>query len=368
MSRSTGGETSATGVFLPPDLLVVVVAFVLTTCAVFVPPLARTVIRPALGLVFVGFVPGYVAVAILFPGHHPEEAAEGAGARPHGLGSIARIVFSFGSSLAIVTLVGLALGATSAGIRPETLWVVLTALLVLGVPVAAYRRRDVPAERRVGMAFIRRLRRGLDGAIRPERSGETVLNVVLVVVVLISSGAVVYAGTPQGGEITGFALLSEDDGEFVASEYPSTLRRGEPRGFSVRVNNQEGERVNYTVVVLLREFGPDNDTTVATSELDRFRGTVDDNETWRLDHTVVPDRTGDDLQLQYLLYRGETPARPSVDGAYRELHIWVDVTERNGTDRGPSRLADAPVAGAYSSGHARWPDVRARDTRRSDDR
>jgi uncharacterized membrane protein len=367
VSRITGGETS-TKVFFPPDLLVVVAAFVLTTCAVFVPPLARTVIRPALGLVFVGFVPGYVAVAILFPEHHPEESTVAAGSGPRGLGWIARIVFSFGSSLAIVTLVGLALGATSAGIGPGTLWAVLTVLLVLGVPLAVYRRWGVPPERRVGGSVRRRLGRGVDGAVSPESSGEAVLNVVLVVGLVISSGAIVHAGTPQNGEITGFALLSEDDGEFVASEYPSTLRRGEPRAFSVRINNQEGERVTYTVVVVLREFGPDGDTAVATSELDRFRETVDDNETWRLDHTVVPDRTGDDLQLQYLLYRGEAPARPSVDGAYRELHIWVDVTERNGTDRRRSVLADAPVAGCYSSGYAHGPEVRARDTRRSEDR
>lgn len=367
MSRITGGETSAK-VFFPPDLLVVVAAFVLTTCAVFVPPLARTVIRPALGLVFVGFVPGYVAVAILFPEHHPEESTVAAGSGPRGLGWIARIVFSFGSSLAIVTLVGLALGATSAGIGPGTLWAVLTVLLVLGVPLAVYRRWGVPPERRVGASVRRRLGRGVDGAVSPESSGEAVLNVVLVVGLVISSGAIVHAGTPQNGEITGFALLSEDDGEFVASEYPSTLRRGEPRAFSVRINNQEGERVTYTVVVVLREFGPDGDTAVATSELDRFRETVDDNETWRLDHTVVPDRTGDDLQLQYLLYRGEAPARPSVDGAYRELHIWVDVTERNGTDRRRSELAGAPVAGYYSSGYTHGPEVRARGTRRTEGR
>jgi hypothetical protein len=114
--------------------------------------------------------------------------------------------------------------------------------------------------------------------------------------------------------------------------------------------------------VVLREFGPDGDTAVATSELDRFRATVDDNETWRLDHTVVPDRTGDDLQLQYLLYRGEAPARPSVDRAYRELHIWVDVTERSGTDRRRSGLAGAPGAGRYSRGFAHAPEVSVRDT------
>ena len=330
MPGTTGENTSRTGSVLPLDLLVVVAVYVLAGVTVFVPALARAPVRPVFGFVFAVFVPGYVLVAILFPRHRPEEGrtAPSTSPQPRGLGPVARVVFSFGASLAVVTLVGLALGATALGIRPVTLFVALSALVVPGVALAAYRRRDLPADQRVGAWLARGLGRGFDGVVSPETTRDAVLNVVLVAVVLVSSAVVVYGGPPQGGEITEFALLSQgEDGEFGAREYPSTLQRGEPRNFSVRVGNHEGKRVSYTVVLLLRELGPENSTVVATSKLDRFRKTVEDNETWRLDHSVVPDRAGENLQLQYLLYKGETPERPSLEGAYRELHLWVDVTE-----------------------------------------
>jgi uncharacterized membrane protein len=40
--------------------------------------------------------------------------------------------------------------------------------------------------------------------------------------------------------------------------------------------------------------------------------------------------TGEELRLTFLLYRGaasEVPASPDPDGAYRSVHLWIDVTE-----------------------------------------
>ena len=327
---SGGANTSGSQSALPLDLVVVLAVYVLAAVAIFIPALSRTPLRPVFGFVFAVFVPGYVLVAVLFPRHRPKQrgTAPSTGPQSGGLGWVARVVFSFGASLAVVTLVGLGLGATAAGIRPVTLFVTLSGLVVPGVALAVYRRRDVPANRRVDRSLARGLERGLGGVFSPKTTRDAVMNVVLLAVILSSSAVVIYGGPPQGGQTTEFALLSQgEDGEFSAREYPSTLQRGEPREFSARVGNHEGTRVNYTVVVLLRELGPDNRTVVATSELDRFQRTVGNNETWRLDHSVVPDRTGRTLQLQYLLYKGTTPDPPSPQLAYRELHLWVNVTE-----------------------------------------
>ncbi len=40
--------------------------------------------------------------------------------------------------------------------------------------------------------------------------------------------------------------------------------------------------------------------------------------------------TGEEIRLTFLLYRGaasEVPASPDPDGAYRSVHLWIDVTE-----------------------------------------
>jgi uncharacterized membrane protein len=43
------------------------------------------------------------------------------------------------------------------------------------------------------------------------------------------------------------------------------------------------------------------------------------------DVLAVP-RDGERLRLIYLLYRGDAPAAPSTATAYREVHLWVNVT------------------------------------------
>jgi uncharacterized membrane protein len=70
-----------------------------------------------------------------------------------------------------------------------------------------------------------------------------------------------------------------------------------------------------------------NSTRVLTQqELRRFQPELGHNETWHRQHTVAPTMTGERLRLTYLLYRGPPPAEPSADTAYRELHLWVNVT------------------------------------------
>lgn len=82
------------------------------------------------------------------------------------------------------------------------------------------------------------------------------------------------------------------------------------------------------VVELQRVDVADNETRVRdASELRRFRPTLAYNETWQRQHTVTPALTGERLRLQYLLYRG-APATPvNRSAAYREVHLWVNVTD-----------------------------------------
>jgi uncharacterized membrane protein len=104
----------------------------------------------------------------------------------------------------------------------------------------------------------------------------------------------------------------------------------------VGIGNQEHEQVEYTVVVQLQRVeivnesgATTNGTTVRVLEergLQRFQAELAHNETWHNQHTVTPTMTGEGLRLQYLLYRGDPPAEPSAETAYRELHLWVNVS------------------------------------------
>jgi len=48
-----------------------------------------------------------------------------------------------------------------------------------------------------------------------------------------------------------------------------------------------------------------------------------------MNETVTVSEPGN-YRLVYLLYRGEPPAEPRIDNAYRELHLWINVSSPTG--------------------------------------
>jgi len=171
--------------------------------------------------------------------------------------------------------------------------------------------------------------------IVPDSRADAALNVLLVASILLAAGSVTYAvAVPKEGEqFTEFYLLTENEsGDLVAAGYPTNMTRGQSASLVVGIGNQEHEQVEYTVVVELQRVEiTDNATNVTVldeRELRRFTVDLAHNETWHNQHTVTPTMTGERLRLQYLLYRGEPPADPTVENAYRELHLWVNVSAR----------------------------------------
>jgi len=61
--------------------------------------------------------------------------------------------------------------------------------------------------------------------------------------------------------------------------------------------------------------------------LDQFSVTLSHNESWRGMRALTPTMVGDRLRLVFLLYRGDAPAEPTIDNAYRHTHLLVNVTQ-----------------------------------------
>jgi uncharacterized membrane protein len=110
----------------------VVIALTLA-CILFVmvPPLNETPVRVLLGLLLVLFLPGYSLIAALFP-------------RRDDLDGIERIALSFGLSIAVVPLLGLALNYTPFGIRLVPILITLSVFTVLLALAAGVRRQGLP--------------------------------------------------------------------------------------------------------------------------------------------------------------------------------------------------------------------------------
>ena len=351
---------------LPADLVAVVVLVLVTCLVVLAPVVNETPLRIVFGLPFLLFLPGYALVAALFPeegssphalqddptaetgGDGTETADEGsladaeddaastgnflAGtAENRGIDGIERVALSFGLSIAVVPLVGLLLNFTPWGIRLQPILVSISAVTLGLVAVAATRRRALPAEERFSVPYRRWIEAGRREVFEPDTRLDGALNVLLAVSILLAIGSVGYAVMfpPQGEAYTEFYILGEDEeGELVAANYPTEFELGESQPIVVGVGNQEHETIEYTVVVQLQvvEIQGNETTVIERDEIDRFTTpAIADNETWHYDHDIQPTMSGDDLRVQYLLYRGEPPAEPTLENSYRDVHLWIDV-------------------------------------------
>lgn len=333
---------------LPADLAAVLIVVVCTNAVVLLPVVSESPIRIIMGLVFILFVPGYAFIAALFPeaGEAPTTATEtpdgpepiekpetDSTLRDRGIDGIERVALSFGLSIAIVPLIGLALNFTPFGIRLLPILFSLSAFTIIATAVAAVRRRELPEEDRFRVPYRDWIKAGKQEVFEPDSRTDAALNVALAVAVLLAVSSVAYAVAvpPQGERFTEFYILTEDDdNELVAAGYPEELTVGDPEPLHVGIENNEYETIDYTVVVQLQAVQTDGNESqvVDRAEVDRWSTSFDHNVTWleQRDITVSDEITGEDLRLTFLLYTDEPPAQPTRDNAYRDLRLWVTVS------------------------------------------
>jgi len=114
---------------IPPDLALVIFFTILCIPFVLIPPLNEiSPVKIILGLPLVLVLPGYALIAALF-------------IRKDDLDGIERIALSFGLSIAISPLLGLALNYTPFGIRLTPILTVLS-VFTISLAIGAYVRRN----------------------------------------------------------------------------------------------------------------------------------------------------------------------------------------------------------------------------------
>jgi uncharacterized membrane protein len=339
---------------LPADLAGAAALVVLTVLSSLLPVVSETPLRIVFGLPFLLFVPGYVFVAALFPESGTQGDADADGGTSNaddrsGIDGIERVALSVGTSIAIVPLIGLVLNFTPWGIRLVPILVGVSAFALVGIAAAAVRRRDLPEEEQLRVPYREWITAGRGELLDPDSRGDVALNALLVFSILLATASVGYAvAVPnQGEQFSELYLLTEgEEGELIADGYPAGFVKNESSPLVVGIGNQEHSTTEYTLIgklqrVEIRGSGNDsvNDTTgtesVSISVLEEervaeFGPELAHDGSWTRKHNVTPTLTGEDLRLTYLLYRGSAPDEPSVENAYREVHLWVNVSEPSG--------------------------------------
>lgn len=300
------------------------------------------------GFLLVTFAPGYAVVAAIFPedgGRDWSEQTDGSPSwrasvtsgfgsgldeftRERGVDGVERFVLSVGLSVALVPLFVIGLDAAGQTIRPDLVVQTVSGFTLAAVAVAAIRRVLVPADDRFRVPVWRLPAVDRSGLF--ETRTDLALNALFGASLLFAAVSVGYAVTTPAADDTDVSLLVENEtGSLVAEGYPTAFERGEPTSMAVKIENGRQEQTRYTVVTLLQRTRTTNDTVTVTGtrELERRTVRVDGNETSVETYDVAPPIAGDQLRLAFLVYRGDAPDQPTVDNAYRRLHLWIDVSE-----------------------------------------
>lgn len=277
------------------DLLIILLITFLTIISIYVPIISETPLREISGLLFVLFIPGYVLTSALFP-------------RKKDLENIERIALSFGLSLAISPLIGLALNYTPFGIKLTPIVVALTGFTLIMLIIAYMQRRKVAEEDRFQPNFSSYLY-SLKKSFDKESKMDKVLSIVLILtlVLAIATTAYIIVKPKEGEKFTEFYILGPDG---KASDYPTNLTLGQTGKIFVGVVNHEYSTVNYEVVVKLQG-------KILSSE----KLTLKNNQKWEKAVAFTPDQSGSKQKLEFILYKLPDNTKP-----YRSLHLWVNVT------------------------------------------
>jgi uncharacterized membrane protein len=285
----------------PTDLKIALLWVAATILAIYLPFLNESPIRGVLTLPAILYLPGYCLIAALFPGESDIDFIE-------------RIALSFGLSIAVVPLIGLGLNYTPWGIRLVPVLISLSAFTLVMAAVAAWRRKDL--EDNAFTVPFRQMYASLQEEVTagPQSRLDRILSIVLVISILLSVVTLVYVVvTPKQGEkFTEFYILGPQG---MADNYNTNLAAGESVDVIVGIVNHEYAPVNYSLELRL------NNETMDIP--DSYRHILlEHNATWEQPLSVTPELTGKDMKLQYLLYRED-----NMSGPYRDLHLWINVTE-----------------------------------------
>ncbi|WP_135609514.1 DUF1616 domain-containing protein [Methanococcoides sp. AM1] len=287
---------------IPSDIQVVIALVLLTCIFIMVPTLSNTPIRTALGLPMILFLSGYALIAALFPARDD-------------LDGIERFALSFGMSIAVVPLIGLALNYTPWGIRLYPILISLSAFSIIMCTVAVFRRKSLPEDDQFTVPFQSAyVSLKEDISKKPEKKLDWILTILLVLSIVASMIALAnVVVTPEEGEkFTEFYILGP---EGMAEGYPTDLQLGQNGTVIIGVVNHEYTDTEYSIELML-----DNNSQLMDTE--SLHIILPHNETWEKEVSFTPASANEDIKLQFLLYKDKDMTEP-----YRDLHLWIDVRE-----------------------------------------
>lgn len=215
----------------PDDLMVTIaISVVLALVIAFYP---GSLLRVALGLVFLLALPGYVVAAAIFPDKHNIDPIE-------------RVALSIGLSVAIVPLTGLFIFEIFGRLEFWTLEITLLAFVIILSFVAWLRRLRIPAEERFTIDVSFEI-----NPVKLPLVDKLLVVGIAVALVMIFIMLTYIASTPTEREEFSEIGIIGPGGDVKG--YPVDMTVGQEGSVGVSVKSHELTTKNYSLVILLQE-------------------------------------------------------------------------------------------------------------------
>lgn len=290
----------------------------------FVPALDQGgIVRVAIVLPLLFFLPGYALLLMVYP--YAYDAPTTRWENTQRITLVERVALSFGMSIAITSLIAIALTQIEPGFSSVIAINSVSTVVVVLTLVGMGRRYRLSRHEEFTMPISQWVDRAHETLIRVPDT-RAVLSLVLVVSAVTTAGALGFVVTQpnDGAGYTNFRLVQESpSGDFVAANYTNELSDGEETSLIFSVENSEYETVQYTVLVVLQQLTED-ETVQRQTVLNQYNRDVAAGETWNNSHSVVLPNVEADSRITYLLYKGDPPNRPTVENSYRHLYLWIE--------------------------------------------
>jgi uncharacterized membrane protein len=233
------------------------------------------------------------------------------------------IIFIFVTSISVVTIIGLVVAQTSAGLVEESIILAVTGYTSAVAILTAISRYRIGTDQSLWIAIDRPL---IVDISTPSTSMDAILNVLLVLVIVISAVVVAVPLSNQDkAQFTEFALLTEnEEGETISRDYLTTADDGETRQIHSMIANHEGQAIEYTLIIQIQRAVVNNRSVKVTNyrTLNSTSIKILPNETARLTHEFRTLESNSGCRITFLLYADNVPTSPAIENAYRELHLW----------------------------------------------
>jgi|AntDeeMinimDraft_4_1070355.scaffolds.fasta_scaffold00207_9 uncharacterized membrane protein len=291
--------------------------------------------RVAVAAPLVGFLPGYALLSTLVPATDGGEGGSVTTSRLQspGLAWFERCSLSVAASLGLLPILAIALSTLGYPLTSD--FVALTLFAVVSVcAFAGLVRRLWLTDRKPYAPPFDRWHREVRAGVIDTDGVDTVLNVALALAVLLAMSGLAYglAAPDRGESYTEAALLTQENDSLIAGGYTTAVSPGEPVPLTLSVENQEGEPIEYTAVVVVERVRTDGESVdvLEREEIARHSLSISDGATRTQDLNATPDIIGDRLRLSVFLFQGDVPDTPTAANADERLFLWIDVQPSGG--------------------------------------